>query len=177
MILNTEQLRIATDEEGVYEGGLITQPFAYRLFRDQVSPFGDIICFNSPARIGPLCMEEALVIGIELPNIQSFGSVCFLRLYAAQLGSLLSVLTSSEYYVEDSSLFTDDAQASLTLSNQVKGNGLLNIIFPILMHQNSSMFNCLTLSEGLLSEFKHNVIESFRYLTKSIFVETRRDNF
>lgn len=177
MILTSKQTQVVTNEEGVYECGLITQPFAYKLFFEQVSPLGDIVAFESPARIGPLGIEKALTFAIELPSIQSFGSICFLRLYAAQLGSLLSVITSKEYYVEDSSLFTDNNQASLTLSNQVKGHGLLNIVFPILTYSDSVSFDCLDLSEGLMSEFKNTAIESFRYLTNRIFIETRRDNF
>lgn len=177
MILTKELLAQVTDEEGVYDCRLITQQFAYKLLRDQVSPLGDVVCFQAPTRVGQLGLENALVLAVELPNVNSFGSVCFQRLYSAQLGSLLSVLTSKEYYVDESSLFSGDLQASLNISNRMKDSGLFNIIFPITMFANNEKFLMLDLDNTLMSDFTHNAIESFKYLIKSIFIETCRDNF
>jgi hypothetical protein len=177
MILTNKQIKEITDEEGVYDCRLITQQFAYKLFREEVSPYGSIVGFNSPVRVGALGIEEAFTVAVELPNVDSFGSVCFQRLYSAQLGTLLSVLTSRNYYVDGSSLFCDDLQASLTISNMIKQSGLFNIIFPITMYAHNSQFQLLDLEPQLFQDFNANVIESFNYLTKSIFIETCRDNF
>ena len=177
MILTQQQLQEITDEEGVYDCRLITQQFAYKILKEDVSPLGNIICFNAPTRVGPLGIEEALVLAAEIPNVDSFGSVCFQRLYSAQLGSLLSILTSNNYYVDESCLFCDDLQSSLVISNKIKHSGVFNIIFPVIMYNNNSRFGMLDLDTALLEDFKHNAIESFKYLTKSIFIETSRDNF
>jgi hypothetical protein len=177
MILNKQQFQPFVDSEGVYECSLITQPFAYKIFNEEVSPFGDIVGFQVPARVGPLSIEEAFVIAMELPNVDSFGGACFSRLYAAQLGSLLSVLTPKQYYVEENSLFTDDLQASLMVSNSYKDSMLINIIFPIIMYSNNNLFAMLELDSQRFEDFQLNVVNSFKYLTKSIFIETRRDNF
>lgn len=177
MILTNEQIAEITNESGVYDCRLITQLFAYSLFADKVSPLGDIVCFQSPVEIGPLSIDNALVFAAELPNVTKFGSVCFQRLYATQLGSLLSVLTSREYYVDESSLFCDISQASLAIGSKVKESGVFNMIFPIAMTKDKERFLMLDLSDGLMGDFTYNAIESFRYLTNNIFVETCRDNF
>jgi len=176
MILTNEEISQITDEEGVYTCGLITQHFAYRFLKDQVSPLGNIFCFSSPVRIGPLGIEEAFVLAGELPNTNMHGAVCFQRLYATQLGSLLSVLTGKEYYVEDSCLFADGLQMSISILNQVKNSVVFNMIFPIMMFNTFEKFGILELNEKV-ADFTHNAIESFKYLNQSIFVETRRDNF
>lgn len=177
MILTKEQISSITDNEGVYECGLIVRQFAYGLINNQVSPLGDLFCFNAPVRIGPLGMEEALVFAGELPNISMFGAVCFQRLFATQIGSLLSMMTGKEYFVDDSCLFADDVQASIMISNKVKDSVVFHMIFPIVMFAEQSRFTLLELEEKLAAEFKRIAIDAFRHLIQSIFVETRRDNF
>lgn len=176
MILEKEHIDTITNEQGVYDCRLITQQFAYKILGDQVSPLGNIFCFDVPVQIGPLFIDEALVLAGELPNTNMFGAVCFQRLYATQLGSLLSVLTGKDYYVDDSSLFIDIQQASLAISNKIKDSVVFHMMFPLSMSTNSERFSKLELVD-LLSDFKHNAIESFKYMTKTIFVETCRDNF
>lgn len=177
MNLTKEQISSITNPEGVYECGLITQQFAYGLLKDEVSPLGDIFCFNAPIRIGSLGMEEAIVLIGELPNMNMYGAVCFQRLFTTQLGSLLSVLTGKEYYVEDSCLLTEGLQVSISILNKVKDSAVFHMIFPIMMYNTLDKFGRLELDEQLAADFKHNAIESFKYLNKSIFIETRRDNF
>lgn len=180
MILTNDQLLLGkiVEEDGLYDCRLVMQQFSYRLLGEEVSPLGNIICFESPTAVGPLVMSNALVLAGELPNTSMFGAVCFQRLYATQLGSLFSLITGKEAYVDDSCIFTDGLQASVTLLNKVKDSVIFNIIFPIEMQtEGMDTFNMLALEEQHLADFKHNAIESFKHLTKSIFVETRRDNF
>lgn len=177
MILTKEQTAQITNNEGVYEGGLITCQFAYKLLGDQVHPLGSIVCFNSPLYLGPLTIEEAVVFVAELPNTNSFGGVCFQRLYATMIGSLLTVLTGKEYYVEDSCIFCDGLQMSISIVNTVKDSVILHMIFPFIMYNTYDKFGKIELDPQLLLDFKNNAIESFKHLTKSIFIETRRDNF
>lgn len=176
MILTKEQLaneHMLIDNE-IYDYRLTQQRFAYKLFRDNVSPHGDIICFKSPSKIGALILEDSLVLAAELPNTNIFGGTCFLRLYSAQLGSLLNVITGKEAYVDESSIFVDDKQASLTMINQVKDSVVFHIIFPI--ETNQEIFHKFSLVDNDLDAFQINAIESFKHATKSIFLETRRDN-
>lgn len=177
MNLTAEQINSIVNEDGLYDCNLITRQFAYHFLRGEVSPLGDIFCFNAPTRLGPLNIEEAIVLAIEIPNINMFGGVCFQRLYATIIGSLLTVLTGKEYYVEDSCLFSEDLQISISIVNKVKDSVVLHMIFPIIMYFTLDRFGRLDLDPQMTADFKHNAIESFKHLNRSIFVETRRDNF
>lgn len=177
MILTAKQIKQITNEEGIYECGLTTRQFAYKLLGDEVHPLGSIICFNSPLRVGPLNIEEAVTFVAELPNTNIFAGVCFQRLYATMIGSLLTVLTGKEYYVEDSCIFCNNLQLSISIVNSVKDSVVLHMIFPYIMFNTHDRFDKLNLEPKIFEDFKHNVIESFKHLIKSIFIETRRDNF
>ena len=104
-----------------------------------------------------------------------FGGVCFQRLYTTQLGSLLSVITGKECFVDESCVFADGIQASLSVTNKIKDSVVFHIIFPI--DTELEEFSKLSLSEEDMQTFKTNCIESFKHLTKSVFLETQRDNF
>lgn len=178
MILTPEHIKPFVDEEGVYDCNLILHQFAFKLLGPEVSPLGNIFYFKTPLRLGPLNIEEGIVLAGELPNVNMFGAVCFQRLYATQLGSLLSVLTGKDFYVEDSCLFSDDMQYSISILNRVKDSVVFHMIFPYVMFDTLKRFGTLGMVDSnLISEFVHNAIESFKYLTQSIFVETRRDDF
>ena len=177
MILSKEQTAQLTDEEGVYDCKLVAQQFAYKLIRENVSPLGDVFCFTSPARIGPLGLEEAVILAGELPNTDMFGATCFLRLYSTQLGSLLSVLTGKESYVEDSCIFVEGKQSSLTILNKIKDSVVFHIVFPVLCYAEGVDLQTLDLETPTMNDFKVNAIECFKHMVKSIFIETRRDNF
>lgn len=177
MNLSPDQVKGILNDEEVYDCNLVIRQFAYFFLGGDVSPLGDIFCFNAPVRIGPLNIEEAIVLAAEIPSGNMFGGVCFQRLYATMIGSLLTVLTGKEYYVEDSCIFSEDLQMSISIVNKVKDSIVLHMIFPIIMYNTLSRFGRLEIDEQLTADFKHNAIESFKHLNRSIFVETRRDNF
>ena len=175
MILSEQQIQAISNESGIYQCSLVKRRFAHLFFRDDISPFGNIIAFESKIEIGPLCLDKALVIGGEIPSTSMFGGVCFQRLYATQLGSLLSVLTGKECFVDESCIFATGLQASLSVINKIKDSVVFHLIFPIDTDLNE--FSKLTLTDEDMQAFKANAIESFKHLSKSVFLETQRDNF
>jgi hypothetical protein len=175
MILNEQHIQSITNEDGVYQCCLINRRFAHLYFGEDTSPIGNVIVFESKTEIGSLILENALIICGELPNISMFGGVCFQRLYATQLGSLLSVITGKEYFVDESCIFTDGVQASLSITNRVKDSVAFHIIFPI--ESVKEELYSLILKEEDMNTLKENAIEAFKHLIKSIFLETQRDNF
>lgn len=182
MILTEENTSKLLDGHGVYDCKLITQQFIYKLLGDQTSPLGNVICFESPITVGPLGMLRAVVLAGEILTTNLFGASCFQRLYSTQLGTLLSMFTGKDAYLEEGSILVDGQQASVVLLNQVKDSVIFHIIFPIEMHPSFSKlgikdFFLLNLSSQDLSDFKANAVNSFDYLIKNIFVQTRRDNF
>lgn len=179
MKLTTEQMQATNllTPEGYYDCCLIQQRFAYKLFRNNASSMGDVIMFDAHTKIGPLSFADAIVIAVELPATTIFGGVCFARLYAAQLGSVLSALLNVECTVDESCIFIDDKQASVSMINQVKESVLINFIFPLQEDNTEEAFYTLKMDCEQKTNFEISVIESFKQLTRSIFIETRRDNF
>ena len=171
-----DQTRLLT-ADGIYDCCLVQQRFAYKLFNNSVSSMGDVVLFSAPTKIGPLALNDAIIVAAELPNATMFGGVCFARLYAAQFGSILSSLLDLKCTVDESCLFVNDKQASLTMINQVKDSVLINFVFPLLEGNTEEAFYTFKLNEEQRSDFENSAIHSFNQLVRSVFIETRRDNF
>ena len=175
MILTNEQIRPLLNDQGFYDCRLVQQRFALKIIGESVSPLGDVLCFEAPVLIGPLALQRALVLAVELPSTDLFGGVCFQRLYATMLGSLLSTIGGKNCFVDESCIFAEGVQASLCMLNNIKDSIVFQIVFP--METDREELCKLDLRNERLEEFKFNAIESFKHLTKSIFIETRRDTF
>jgi hypothetical protein len=172
MKLNENQLNVITND-GTYECLLTKQRFAVSLFQEP-SATGNVICFEAPVKIGQLAFKDAYVVCGELPNTNIFGGVCFHRLYSAQLGSILFNITQLECYVEENSIFINGNQASLSIVNTIKDSSMLHIIFPKTVDVKD--FHALELNPEQAEAFQQHSIACFEKLTRSIFLETRRDN-
>lgn len=175
MILTTEQTQFLCKPASYYECQLIKRRFAYEFFGNNIFPLGSIVSFSAPVKIGPLILESALVFACELPNIDSFGGVCFYRLFNAQLGTILSDLIQKDCFVNDDSLFVEDKQLTINITNTIKSSVLGHIIVPLNYHQEELFV--LTLSEEDVLAFQEKVIANFKQLLYNIFIETQRDNF
>lgn len=175
MILSSDQTKPLINADGFYDCKLVNQKFAFKIMRDDVSPLGNVICFRAPTVLGPLKVDDALIIVAELPNTDTFGGVCFLRLYLTQIGSWLSATTGKECFVDESSLFIDGKQASISVLNKVKDSVVFHIVFANNIYE-GEIAN-FSLSEDQLTSFQNNVKDMFSHLTKSIFIETCRDDF
>jgi hypothetical protein len=173
MILNQEQINPFLKNK-TYECAFVRKRFAYTFFQEEISPYGNILSFKSPITIGPLHLEDALIFAVELPNADSFGGVCFQRLYLAQLGSLLSQTIDRDCFVDENSLFISDKQASIGILNRVKNAVLLHFIFPIKTSQESLFV--LKLEQECLNALQEQAIKAFQQMSKSIFLEIARDN-
>ena len=177
MILDQQQLAEILREDGAYDCSLIRQLFSYKILKDKVSPLGNAFCFEAPTVIGPLVLESALVIAAELPKTDTFGGACFQRLYASQIGTLISNYTSKDCWLDQNCLFIEDKQVSITIMNQIKNSVVFNTIFPIKYSIKDVNFFELNLNSQEMADLKQNLIGSFQYLTENLFIETCRDNF
>lgn len=173
MILDDKQIKSIT-KDGVYECLLSKQKFSTAFF-EEPSPLGSIIVFQSPLTIGPISFDSCLTVCAELPNTNIFGGVCFQRLFVAQLGSILSNFLEKTCYVNENCLFVEDTQASITVVNQLKSSIMIHIFLPINTKENQGLFQ-LNIDQEKLEQFKAHCINCFNQLTKSLFLETQRDN-
>lgn len=175
MILPNERIKQITTEDGFYDCRLLQQQFAYKLFGDAISPNGDLICFVAPTKINSLKINSALVIAGELPNANLFGGSCFTRLFCTQLGSLISLITNKECYLNNDCLFFDGHQISFTLLNKVKESIIFHIV--LILDSEHEQIGALTLENAHMIQFQNNLVDCFKYLVQCISIETRRDNF
>jgi hypothetical protein len=175
MILNTEQITSITNE-GSYECIFSKQRFSL-LFSEDPSPIGSIIVFESPLTIGPVHFDKSVVICGELPNTNIFGGVCFQRLFSAQLGSMLSDLLGEPCYIKENCLFVDEKQTSITIVNQVKSSAMFHVFLPLSINlEGEHGLYELKLTEEQITQFKQHCVDCFHFFTKSLFLETQRDN-
>ena len=178
MILTDDVLKNFCDvvnNKSVYQCFLTKYKFGHALFKDKMSPLGNVITFTSPANIGPLGLNKALVVCGEIYNESLFGGVCFQRLFSAQIGSILTSLLKQDSYIDEGSIFIKDKQASITLINKLKEATGFHIIFS-LDPDFERLYDLSTLSAEQVIQLQNSIIESFHYITKSIFIETQRDN-
>lgn len=171
MILTEQDVKSVLNKDKIYEGFLTTKKWSYFFFKENISPLGNIIGFESPVKIGVMHLTKAFVLAIELPYCGAFGLTCFNRLYCAQLGSLLSESIGKDCYVDGNCHIVDDKQISLSISSLQGDTGLINIV----ISQCNENLDVLQPAE-LTTDFKHKAIDSFYFLTQSIFIEARRDN-
>lgn len=176
MILNQEQTNFLLNSKTHYECELIQHRFSFDVFGNSLSPFGNLICFEAPTKIGPVAFEESLVIAAELFNTNIFGGVCFQRLYTAGLGSFLTSITNNECMVNEGCIIINNKQTSISLISKRKESILFNVIFP-LKYNITDSFGPLELSEENKQLFKENIVNSFHALVRSVFLEAQRDNF
>lgn len=177
MILQQDQLTQVLREDGIYECSLIKQLFSYKILNNNVSPLGNIFCFQAPVQLGPLFFESALVIAAELPKTDTFGGACFQRLLASQLGTFISNYVEADCWLDQNCLFIEDRQVSITILNQIKNSVVFNTVIPIKHSVQGVNFFELQLPNQQMLELQENLIGSFHYLTENLFIETCRDNF
>ena len=173
MNLNERQID-ALCSDGAYSCSLTKTKFGHAIFQETMSPLGNIICFRAPTIIGKLHLEDALVLCGELLNTDIFGAACFQRLFSVQLGSILSSLIQDDCFIDESCMFVDNKQVSITLLNKVKDCCIFHIIFS-LNSSNSNLYQ-MQIEEETLEKFKISAIDSFNQLTKSLFLQIQRDN-
>ena len=173
MNLTNEQTNQLTNNEP-YNCSLVKHPWSYSIFGNETSPLGNIITFETPIQMGALQLDNVLVIAGELPNTNSFGGIAFLRLYSAQIGSLLSEVLGKNCHVDESSIFVENQQCSISVTNKIKDSFSFHLIFST--GEAEQLFN-VKLEEEVKQQFRDKLVGSFHFLTKSIFLETQRDSF
>jgi hypothetical protein len=163
-----------------YECELLKRRVSHRILQDQMNLLGNIFCFETSLKLGAVRCENALIFAAELPNVDCFGSICFQRLYAAELGSLLTHFTSEDHYTDGTTIFSTKSQIGIMLSNVVKNTALFHVIFPLafdseVVSQHGDKFKCLDLDEEKLASFKVTSCEIFNNTLRNIHLDSNCD--
>ena len=115
-------------DQQVYNGDFIHERFAYKVFRKEVTPYGNIVAFRAPMDVSDnlidledtlsndfIHSEDAINFCWEIPNLCPIGAVSFQRLFNTAIGKILSdtinkdvVMDGDDIMVVDSFKGSDD---------------------------------------------------------------------
>lgn len=200
MVINKEILKKITNKT-YYDGNIIHQPFAYKFFRDNVSPSGDIICFRAPMQVeteGMIDLEDLLqqdfiysddAINIiwEIPHLDSFGAVCFQRLFNAQIANILFDFIKKPVEIDGDDILVHDEFTSPDGRTNKVGKASVSIAYSknnIAMSHTAININAGTkapsfaystkLTDEQIDSFMVRVVDCFYNIVSDISIATRK---
>ncbi len=109
-------------DQQVYNGDLIHGRFAYKFFRKEVSPYGNIVAFRAPMYVSDnlidledtlandyIFSEDAINFCWEIPNLCPLGAVAFQRLFNTTIAGMLGQLIQKPINMDgDDVMVTDE---------------------------------------------------------------------
>lgn len=192
MIINREQLKEVTGSD-YYCGRAIHDRFAYKFFKKEVSPLGNIVSFIAPMEVTDnlidledslnkdfIYSESAMNFIMEIPNKDIWGGVLFQRLLNAQVGSLLcEKYLKTEGYVDGDDIMVkwgdEHKKASVSIAAEKNGAVLIHLGININAGTRAPQFAFSTnLSEHQALEFMTDVEGIFYSILKDVFVATTK---
>jgi len=193
MIINRDQLKEVTGCD-YYDGSALHCRQAYKFFKKDVSPLGNIISFVSPMTVegdNLIDLEDslnkdyiysdlAMNFIMEIPNKNIWGGVLFQRLLNAQVGSLLcSKYLNTPGYVDgdDIMIVTEDGpkKASVSIAAEKNGAVLIHLGININAGERAPSFAYSTnLTEEAAYAFMSDVEGIFNSILADVFVATTK---
>lgn len=184
-----------------YDGNLLHSRFAYRFFRNQTLPIGNIIAFRAPMHVEAEGMidsedvlnndfiysEDAINFLWEIPNLDPFGAVAYQRLLNTQIANMLSIKylkAPIEVDGDDLMVHKEHTQGGVT---QPKGKCSVSITYSknnvalghtginITAGKKAPAFAFSTnLSDEQADQFMKDVIDVFYKMNEDIFIATTK---
>lgn len=109
----------------VYDGKLIHERFAYKFFRKDISPAGNIVAFRAPMYVSDALIdledslekdfiysEDAINFCWEIPNVDPFGAVSFQRWFNANISTILGNMIHNRIVLKGDDIFVQRPQES-----------------------------------------------------------------
>ncbi len=202
MKINKENLKQITGYD-YYQGNLIHEPFAYKIFREKVLPIGNIIAFRAPMKVESdgmidledvlakdyIYSEDAISFCWEIPNLCPFGATAFQRLFNTQIANILYKLIQKPIEVNGDDILVHDefegsdgqlqnkGKASVSITYSKNNTALGHTAINIKAGMEAPNFAYSTnLNDEQCEVFIKDVIDCFYQLVDSIFVSTRKIN-
>lgn len=192
MIITREQLKKVTGCD-YYDGSVIHNRFAYKFFKKQCNPLGNIVSFIAPMEVTDnlidledsinkdfIYSESAMNFIMEIPNHDIWGGVLFQRLLNAQVGSLLcSKYLQIDGYVDgdDIMINTPDGykKASVSIAAQKNNAVLIHLGININAGKKAPSFAFSTMfNDNVAQEYMLEVERIFNYILADVFVATTK---
>jgi len=192
MIITREQLKEVFGED-LYGGVEIHDRFAYKFFKKDVNPLGNIVSFVAPMLVTDnlidledslnkdyIYSDLAMNFIMEIPNKDIWGGVLFQRLLNAQVGSLLcEKYLKTEGYVDGDDIMVkwgdEHKKASVSIAAEKNGAVLIHLGININAGPKAPQFAFSTnLSEEQAHEFMSDVESIFYSILNDVFVATTK---
>lgn len=192
MIINRDQLKEVFGED-LYGGVEIHDRFAYKFFKKEVNPLGNIVSFIAPMLVTDnlidledslnkdyIYSDLAMNFIMEIPNKDIWGGVLFQRLLNAQVGSLLcEKYLKTEGYVDGDDIMVkwgdEHKKASVSIAAEKNGAVLIHLGININAGPKAPQFAFSTnLSEEAAYQFMSEVEQIFYSILGDVFVATTK---
>ena len=125
-------------DQGVYDGKLIHQRFAYKFFRKDVSSYGNIVAFRAPMYVEDALIDledslsddyihsqDAINFCWEIPGLCPLGAVAFQRLFNTAIANILASSINKSIVVEGDDLLVQDEFTGS--DNKVQTSGKVSV--------------------------------------------------
>ena len=183
-----------------YDGNLIHSRFAYRYFKERTLPIGNIVAFRAPMLVeaeGMIDLEDVLQGDYiysddcvnfcwEIPNLDSFGAVCFQRLFNTQIAHILSEIIEKKIEVDGDDLIVhaehkqhgilqDKGKVSVSITHVKNGAALGHTGINIIAGKKAPAFAFSSeMNDVQTATFMQRVIETFYQMADDIFIATTK---
>lgn len=187
-------------KQEIYDGSLIHSRFAYKFFRDKVTPIGNIVAFVAPMKVEAEHMidlediitkdyiysEKAINFCYELLLTNCWGGVAFQRLYNSYIGDLLAKTISADVEVEGDDIFVRKeftqggiiqtrGKASVSIVHECQGAILGHTGINIVAGKEAPAFAYSTnMTDEQAEKLMKECIQVFYQTVNSIFIATSK---
>lgn len=180
--------------EPIYDGSLIHNRFAYKYFRKNTSPTGDIVAFVAPMLVtlnlidledslekDYIMSEQAINFCWEIPNLDPLGAVAFQRLFNTYIANTLHTYINKPINVRGDDIMVKvgeegnvkKASVSITYSKDNVAIGHTGINIKAGKIAPSFAFST-ELDEANTNKFIQEVISMFYDMTRDMFIATTK---
>ena len=179
--------------EPTYDGSLIHNRFAYRFFKKDVKPTGNIVAFVAPMFVTTNLIDledslskdyifsnKAINFCWEIPNLDPFGAVAFQRLFNTNIANILYSIIQKPIKVNGDDILVqlDEntfGKASVSITYSKEGVAIGHTGINIEAGSKAPSFAYSTnMDEKTAINFMSAVIQTFNEMTADIFVATSK---
>lgn len=193
-ITNPDEIKFLNNGSDYYCGAALKSRFAYKIFRKNVSKYGNIVAFVAPMEVtfNLVDLEDALANDfiysdkainflMELPGYSIEAGILFQRLFNTALGSLLAskYIPDAVHVDGDDIMVTvgvqEEKKASVSIAKLDNGAVLIHTGINIEAGDKAPSFAYSTkLSPEQAEEFIKEAINIFEFTVKDVFTATTK---
>ena len=129
-------------KQGVYDGKLIHERFAYKFFRNEISPYGNIVAFRAPMYVKDALIDledslsddyihsqDAINFCWEIPSLCPLGAVSFQRLFNTAVANILSGVIQKGIMIDGDDIMVQDKFVGNDDKVRKSGKGSVSITY------------------------------------------------